>query len=238
MPQVSFKKWIRFRGLWGEDGDRENGSPPSPVWRGRWFTLGNTDDWETIKLNYRQHHWENPPELDGSIVFPYGFEAEGSSRVILFEDDHWRGDATSTGIFDCANIGIQASSAWVLGAARPILYSGGGCSGQAFSLTHSCQDLQRHSNHNFGDMTKSLKVSLGLTQVYADWRNFAGYQDGSQNTGTHSGPFSTIGRAHFHAFPGATITISTGTYPEVIELNKKVTIVATGGPVVIGQFTQ
>jgi len=238
MPQISFKKWIRFRGLWGEGGDRENGSPPSPVWRGRWFTLGDTDDWETIKLNYRQHHWENPPELDGSIVFPYGFEAEGSSRVILFEDDHWQGNATSTGILDCANIGIQASSAWVLGAARAILYSGGGCSGQAFSLTHSCQDLQRHSNHNFGDKTKSLKVSLGMTQVYADWRNFAGYQDGSQNTGTHSGPFSTAGRAFFHVNKGGEIVAKGGNYPEILTLDKSMTIKAEGGTVIVGKLDQ
>jgi hypothetical protein len=187
-------------------------------------------------LNYRQHYWENPPELDGSIVFPYGFEAEGSSRVLLFEDDHWRGGATSTGIFDCANIGIQASSAWVLGAARAILYSGGGCSGQAFSLTHSCQDLKRHYKHDFGDRANSINVSYGLTQIYADWRNSAGYQDGSQNIDINSGPFSTIGRAHFYAFPGATITVSAGAYPEVIKLNKKVTIVPTEGTVVIGEF--
>lgn len=254
MPNVSFRRWIRFRGLWGEDGDSENGSPPSPIWRGRWFTSGKTDNWETIKNNYRQHYWEKPPELDGAIANE-ALYAEGPPRVVLFADDHWRhglrtvkGVTTTIlpyivdpdgrdGVFP-SSMASQASSVLLLGGARVTLFSGNFFSGQSLELTHSCPDLKRHYNHDFGDKARSAIVTIGSNQVYVDRSNAAGYQDGAALPGRLSGPYSTIGRALFHVNKGGVIIAKSGTYPEILTLDKTVTINSEGGVVVIGKLDQ
>lgn len=229
--------WLLFGGLWGPDGSESNGSPPSPQFRGEWGTIGNADDWGTIKMAYKAW-WDKPIEIDGNIED--GFCVESTPRLVLFKHDHWNGDPSILGVTDCSNIGIsgEASSAWLLGGARAILYSGPSCSGQYFSLTHSCEDLKRHYSHDFGDKAESAKVFYGATQVYADWCNYAGYQDGSLTISSNSGPYATIGRANFNIQPGGLIIVGSGSYPEIITLDKKVTITSSSGSVIIGKFNQ
>ena len=48
-------------------------------------------------------------------------------------------------------------------------------------------------------------------------------------------PFNTVTEAHNLAWDGSRIKITGGSYPETLTLDKKVTMVAMGGTVVLGQ---
>jgi hypothetical protein len=237
--------WLRFQGQFGPDGDVEQGSPRSPVFRNRWGSPGNPlntreiRSWESIKAGYSEW-WENPPELDGQTPVSL-IVAEGPPRVELYKDDHWRGASASLGAQNYPSIYLidgEVSSALLLGGARVILFSGANFGGQSFELTHSCPDLKQHYNHDFGDKARSAIVVAGSNHVYVDRVNAAGYQDGAALRGTLSGPYSTIGRALFHVTKGGVITVRGGNYPEILTLDKSVTINVEGGPVVIGRFDQ
>jgi hypothetical protein len=233
-----FVGWLLFNGLWGPDGSASSGSPPSPHLRGEWGTIGEAGDWATIKLAYAAW-WEGPIEIDPSIAYPHGIEMEGPSQLAVFEHDLWHGKNALLNVQDHLAIPFisgEVSAAWLLGGARAVLYSGDAFSGQAFPLTHSCPDLRSHLQHGFNDRARSAKVSYGISQAYADHRNFAGYQDGSAMVSGASGPYSTIGRASYHVSLGGSIIANGGNYPEIITLDKRATINASGGSVVIGKF--
>jgi hypothetical protein len=62
--------------------------------------------------------------------------------------------------------------------------------------------------------------------------------DGSysgEEEGTPTKPFNTVGEAHDYAWDGAQIKIQAGSYPETLMFSKRLTILAAGGTVTIGQ---
>ncbi len=236
-PLVS---WLNYNGLWGPDGSASSGSPPSPQYRGEWGTIGNAGDWATIKMAYAAW-WEDPINLDGSIISPYGYESEGFPSVVLFKDAHWKGEDLKVSWPSCANIGLiggEVSSALLLGGYQVRLYSVDNCMGTEFFLTHSCEDFGTHYNHGFNDKAESMYGLIGQSQLYVDKLNNAGYQDGLQSIGQLTGPYSTVGRGLFHASQNATISVTPGDYQEILTIDQKVTIKATTtkGSVIIGRF--
>ena len=58
---------------------------------------------------------------------------------------------------------------------------------------------------------------------------------GGLRHGTLENPFTTISAAHVAAWPGAQITIKTGSYPETLRLSKTLAVLADGGTVTIGR---
>jgi hypothetical protein len=61
-------------------------------------------------------------------------------------------------------------------------------------------------------------------------RNFVGTE-----LGTASQPFNTVAEAYQIACDADHIQIRAGNYPEVLTLSKRLTVLASGGPVIIGR---
>jgi nitrous oxidase accessory protein NosD len=54
--------------------------------------------------------------------------------------------------------------------------------------------------------------------------------------GSLSNPYNTLTRAVDLAPPGSPLVVQSGSYPERLTIEKKLTITASGGPVLIGQY--
>lgn len=70
-------------------------------------------------------------------------------------------------------------------------------------------------------------LEIGGT-IHVDWRNT------ETELGTPDNPFRTVTAAYNFAWNGARIKIKTGSYREALTMSKQVTILADGGPVIIG----
>ena len=72
-------------------------------------------------------------------------------------------------------------------------------------------------------------LRYGLNPVYVDWAN-----TGVEN-GTIANPFNTVVEGVQVVIPDGAVYIRSGSYPEILNFNRPVTLLATGGPVTIGQ---
>jgi len=251
---VSLKNWIRFCGLWGPDGDESNGSPKSPPFRGRWGGPGgplysaDMREWDVLKNTpgwYLYTDFDNPPEIYPSVQPPGGLDADGFPRAVLFPDDHWHFDfwARFLTVGDypilSEDVNNQASSIFLLGNASAQLWDDYSFSGGSFTLSHSCEDLQRHLGHSFGDRVSSIRIiNQAFATVYVDWSTANYYQNGESESYGDTGPFSTIGRGVHFVESGGTVLISGGKYREILRLDKPTTIKTVNGSVIIGKFEE
>ena len=69
-----------------------------------------------------------------------------------------------------------------------------------------------------------------LDPVYVDWQNTSGIE-----TGSLVYPFDTVEEGVLHVLPSGTVSISSGSYTENIDLWQPMTFQTSGGSVVIGQ---
>lgn len=84
-------------------------------------------------------------------------------------------------------------------------------------------------NAYYGPLLYEIGIEYPRT-IYVD-RNFAG-----EELGTQSNPFKTVAKANSFAWNGVEINIRAGSYPETVTFSKRVTVVASGGTVTLGDL--
>jgi hypothetical protein len=62
-------------------------------------------------------------------------------------------------------------------------------------------------------------TNAARTHVYVDWGNTTGYEDG-----TPTDPWNTVWEGHGAAYPGGSVHIAAGSYPEILTLRKPATL--------------
>lgn len=147
------------------------------------------------------------------------------------------GDPTDYDYYDIDNGVIEPGS-----SGSGVFNGAGQLAGQLFGLccpSLSCagETLDCSNTDEFATMYGEFETTFPIIKR---WLEIGGtiHIDGSYSgdeRGTPSQPFNTVIEAHNFAWNGARIKIQAGSYPETLTLSKRLTVLASGGTVTIGQ---